>query len=59
MGQQQREMTRIGKRSKEKKADPRKRGGKAAIQAKSSSLMERLKQLATNGFPEELSMKRA
>jgi hypothetical protein len=57
MGQQQRD--RIGKRSKEKKADSRKRGGEAAIQAKPSSLMERLKQLATNGSPEERPMKRA
>jgi hypothetical protein len=57
MGRQQRD--RIGKRSKEKKADSRKGGGEAAIQAKPSSLMERLKQLATNGSPEERPMKRA
>jgi hypothetical protein len=59
MGQQEREMTSIGKRSKQKKADSRHRGREAAVQAKPSSLMERLRQLAANGLPEERPMKRA
>jgi hypothetical protein len=59
MDQQQREMMRMGKRNKEKTAASRKGGREAAVQTKPSSLMERLKQLATSVSPEDRPIKRA
>jgi hypothetical protein len=59
MDQQKREMMRMGKRNKEKIAASRKEGREAAVPTKPSSLMERLKQLASSISHDDRPIKRA